>query len=171
MKKRLLGLLLCILLVLMDITVVLGAQGSVSFGEDKKQGEKDKQININVSIKGDEDLGTYYVQLGYDSRYMEYVSGAETGGNGLVVLKGTATGKDIKYSLTFNCLSGGSTELNVKAAKVTTKASGNQEEVVLDISHKVDISIAGEVTVTDDDKGNEEIPVCGATVEINGSKF
>ena len=171
MKKRLLGLLLCILLVLMDITVVLGAQGSVSFGEDKKQGEKDKQININVSIKGDEDLGTYYVQLGYDSRYMEYVSGAETGGNGLVVLKGTATGKDIKYSLTFNCLSGGSTELNVKAAKVTTKASGSTEEVVLDISHKVDISIAGEVTVTDGDKGNEEIPVCGATVEINGSKF
>lgn len=171
MKKRLLGLLLCILLVLMDITVVLGAQGSVSFGEDKKQGEKDKQINIDVSIKGDEDLGTYYVQLGYDSRYMEYVSGAETGGNGLVVLKGTATGKDIKYSLTFNCLSGGSTELNVKAAKVTTKASGNTEEVVLDISHKVEISIAGEVTVTDDDKGNEEIPVCGATVGINGSKF
>lgn len=171
MKKRLLGILLCILLVVMDVTVVLGAQGSVNFGEDKKQGEKDKQININVSIKGDEDLGTYYVQLGYDSRYMEYVSGAESGGNGLVVLKGTATGKDIKYSLTFNCLSGGSTELNVKAAKVTTKSSGSMEDMVLDISHKVDISIAGEVTVTDDDKGNEEIPVCGATVEINGSKF
>lgn len=171
MKKRLLGILFCIILVIMDVAVVLGAQGSVNFNEDKKQGEKDKQININVSIKGDEDLGTYYVQLGYDSRYMEYVSGAETGGNGLVVLKGTATGKEIKYALTFNCISGGSTELNVKAAKITTKASGNTEEVELDISHKVDISIAGEVTVTDDDKGNEEIPVCGATVELNGSKF
>lgn len=155
----------------MDITVVLGAQGSVSFNENKKQGEKDKQVNIDVSIKADEDMGTYYVQLGYDSRYMEYVSGAETGGNGLVVLKGTATGKDIKYSLTFNCISGGSTEVYVKAAKITTKASGSQEEVVLDLTQKVDISIAGEVTVTDDDKGNEEIPVCGATVELEGSKY
>lgn len=171
MKKKIFGIVLCILMVLMDLTVVLGAQGSVNFDENKMQSEKDKQINIDVSIKGDEDLGTYYVQLGYDSRYMEYVSGAEAGGNGLVVLKGTATGKEIKYSISFNCISGGSTELNVKAAKVTTKASGNESEVEIDISQKVDISIAGEVTVTDDDKGNEEIPVCGATVELNGSKF
>ena len=171
MKKKILGLLLCLLIVLMDITMVLGAEGSVSFDENKKQSEKDKQVNVDVNIKGDEELGTYYVQLGYDSRYMEYVSGAETGGNGLIVLKGTATGKNIKYSLTFNCLSGGSTEVYVKAAKITTKASGNTEEVVLDLSNKVEISIAGEVTVTDSDKGNEEIPVCGATVELNGSKF
>ena len=171
MKKKILGLMLCLLIVLMDITVVLGAEGSVSFGENKKQSEKDKQVNIDVNIKGDEELGTYYIQLGYDSRYMEYVSGAETGGNGLIVLKGTATGKNIKYSLTFNCLSGGSTEVYVKAAKITTKASGNSEEVVMDLSNKVEISIAGEVTVTDSDKGNEEIPVCGATVELNGSKF
>ena len=171
MKKKILVIILCIVMVLMDISVVLGAQGNVNFDENKKQGEKDKQINIDVSIKADEDLGTYYVQLGYDSRYMEYVSGAETGGNGLVVLKGTATGKNIKYSLTFNCKSGGSTEVYVKAAKITTKASGNQEEVVLDLTQKVEVSIAGEVTVTDDDKGNEEIPVCGATVELNGSKL
>ena len=171
MKKKILGFVLCLLFVLMNLAVVLGAEGSVSFDEDNKQSNKDEQISFDVNIQGDVELGTYYVQLGYDSRYLEYVSGAETGGNGLVVLKGTATGKEVKYTVTFNCLSGGTTELNVKAAKITTKASGNTEEVVLDITDKVEVSIAGEVTVTDDDKGNEEIPVCGATVELNGSKF
>ena len=170
MKKRILGFVLCLLFVLMNLTVVLGAEGSVSFDESNKQSNKDEQISFDVNIQGDVELGTYYVQLGYDSRYLEYVSGAETGGNGLVVLKGTATGKEIKYTVTFKCLSGGSTELNVKAAKITTKGSDN-EEVVLDLSHKVEVAIAGEVIVTDDDKGNVEIPVCGATVELNGSKF
>ena len=170
MKKKILGFMLCLLFVLMNLAVVLGAEGSVSFDEDNKQSNKDEQISFDVNIQGDVELGTYYVQLGYDSRYLEYVSGAETGGNGLVVLKGTATGKEIKYTVTFKCLSGGSTELNVKAAKVTTKGSDN-EEVVLDLSQKVEVSIAGEVIVTDDDKGNVEIPVCGATVELNGSKF
>lgn len=171
MKKRFLGLIICLLLIVMNAVPVFAATGSVKFDDSSKQGNKGEQVKVDVNIKGDEELGTYYIQLGYDSRYMEYVSGAETGGNGLIVLKGTATGTDIKYSLVFKCLSGGTTDVYVKAAKVTTKASNSKEEAVMDISHKVDIQISGEVTVTDDDAGNEEIPICGATLEISGTKY
>lgn len=171
MKKRFLGLIICLLLIVMNVVPVFAATGSVKFDDSSKQGNKGEQVKVDVNIKGDEELGTYYIQLGYDSRYMEYVSGAETGGNGLIVLKGTATGTDIKYSLVFKCLSGGTTDVYVKAAKVTTKASNSKEEAVMDISHKVDIQISGEVTVTDEDAGNEEIPICGATLEISGTKY
>ena len=171
MKKRFLGLIICLLLIVMNAVPVFAATGSVKFDDSSKQGNKGEQVKVDVNIKGDEELGTYYIQLGYDSRYMEYVSGAETGGNGLIVLKGTATGTDIKYSLVFKCLSGGTTDVYVKAAKVTTKASNSKEEAVMDISHKVDIQISGEVTVTDEDAGNEEIPICGATLEISGTKY
>ena len=44
MKKRILVCILCLLMVFMNLTVVLGAQGSVIFDETKQQGEKDKEI-------------------------------------------------------------------------------------------------------------------------------
>ncbi len=149
---------------------VMAAQCTITFGEESYDSVSGEKFSIEVFITGDEDLGTYYVELKYDDRWLKYESGAETGGNGTVVLTGTSVGKRTRYNITFESLSGGSTEISVKNAKVTTKASGHTENFKINNSMKTTINIAGVENVPDKDE-IKEIPYCGATVRENGDRY
>ena len=149
---------------------VWAAQSTITFGEDSYESSSGDKFSIDVFITGDEDLGTYYVELKYDDRWLEYDSGAETGGNGIVVLTGTSVGKRTRYNITFECLSGGTTEISVRNAKITTKASGYTETFKVTTSAKAQINIAGVESVPDKDEV-KEIPYCGATTLSNGDRY
>lgn len=149
---------------------IRAAQCTITFDEESYESINGEKFSIDVFITGDEDLGTYYVELKYDDRWLKYDSGAETGGNGVVVLTGTSVGKRTRYNITFECLSGGNTEISVKNAKVTTKASGYTEGFKINTSAKTVINIAGVENVPDRDEV-KEIPYCGATVREDGERY
>lgn len=175
MKKKISIIMVCFLLfttILLGFSVVdvRAAQSRITFGEDSYEAVSGEKFNIEVFITGDEDLGTYYVELKYDDRWLKYDSGAETGGNGVVVLTGTSVGKRTRYNITFECISGGNTEISVKNAKVTTKASGYKESFKINTSAKTSINIAGVESVPDKDE-IKEIPYCGATTLEDGERY
>lgn len=175
MKRKISIIIMCFLLF---TTVWLGigtvdvkaAQSTITFGEDSYESINGEKFSIEVFITGDEELGTYYVELKYDDRWLKYDSGAETGGNGTVVLTGTSVGKRTRYNITFECISGGNTEISVKNAKITTKASGYTETFKINSSAKAAVNIAGVENVPDKDEV-KEIPYCGATVLENGERY
>lgn len=175
MRKKISTIIACLLLFitigLMSGKVeVMAAQSTITFGDDAYESINGETFSIDVYITGDEELGTYYVELKYDDRWLEYKSGAETGGNGVVVLTGTSVGKRTRYSITFECLSGGSTEISIKNAKVTTKSSGYTDTFKINMSAKTSVNIAGVENVPDKEE-DEEIPYCGATTRENGERY
>lgn len=175
MNKRISVIMACFLLfstiwLAIGAVEVSAAQSTITFGEEAYEAINGEKINIEVFITGDEDLGTYYVEIKYDDRWLKYDNGAETGGNGVVVLTGTSVGKRTRYNITFECLSGGKTELSVKNAKVTTKASGCTESFKINTSAKANINIAGVENVPDKDEV-KEITYCGATTLESGERY
>lgn len=121
--------------------------GTVTFGSESYEYENDEMFPVGVYIKGDETIGTYYVELSYDNRRMEYVSGAESEDNGIITLKGTATGKEVKYMLYFEPLSGGTANIQIERAMVMRAGSNNEAEFQITTLGSAPVKISGEDTV------------------------
>ena len=117
---------LVVFFALIPAKVVL-ADGTVTLGSNSYSPQGGSDFNIGVYIdKTDETaIGDYSITFTYDPNVMTYVSGAESGGNGQIVVAGrSADGGRSQHMLTFRAADGGNTGFTAAAAAIND-AAGN----------------------------------------------
>lgn len=148
-KSKLIKYSCVILLVILSIPLrVYAADGTITFGSNWYEKEADEEFNVGVYIRSEETVGQYEVEISYDPRYLQYVSGASEADENTGVMKfsGTSNAKEEKLWLTFRTLSGGNTQLSVKSATVD---NSQNEKITINDLNVVEVRISGEDTVSE----------------------
>lgn len=110
---------------------VSAASASVTFGSNWYNWERDKTFPVGVYIRSDSGTGAYEVSIRYNPLRLGYVSGADGADeeNGILTLSGEEGGREKKYWLQFEVLSGGGTELAVESARIYVRGQEELYEV------------------------------------------
>lgn len=148
-KSKLIKYSCVILLAILSIPLrVYAADGTITFGSNWYEKEFNEEFNVGVYIRSEETVGQYEVEISYDPRYLQYVSGASEVDETMGIMKfsGTSNAKEEKLWLTFHTLSGGNTQLSVKSAAVDN--SQNEKMTINDLS-VVEVRISGEDIVSE----------------------
>lgn len=174
--KRLLSSI-CVLAIVFGMfahpEIAKAATATVTFGSESYAPKANEEFYVGVYLNGDERIGSYHVELKYDKNRMEYLSGAEAGGEGIVILEGTGVKQKIKYMLRFRSKSGGKAFIKVSDAKIGTGREGNQDFFTITEKDSADINISGRDTVgkVPEENGFEtEIPHVSPAILVNGKK-
>lgn len=99
---------------------VYAAEADVHFGSEGYEPEYGVDFPIGVYLQSEDTIGAYEITLHYDTRFLEYVSGATEGGDGTISVNGDLQGTSIRYMLHFRVLAAGDTSLTVAASSVMT---------------------------------------------------
>lgn len=158
---------------------VKAENATVTFGSASYRAENNGEFWVGVYIRGESNVGTYRVEIEYDSQRLEYIGGAEQEENGIIVLEGTGLKEQVKYMLSFKCLSGGEAYLKVKNAVVNMGDSNNAEAFTLTELGTAPITISGDDTVgetsTDSQKETPafetDIPHIEPAIVIDGAPY
>lgn len=146
-SKRKLGtalLLVLLLSVLYGNSKVYASQAGIFFGEDVYSIEEET-FSVEVLIRAEGNIGSYEVNLRYDTHRMEYVSGAEEESQGMILLEGTGFGREIAYTLEFRAIGAGNAGLAVRHARICSIGEETAEYTV-DSLAEVLVNIQGEET-------------------------
>lgn len=119
------------------------AEATVTFGSDSYSVEKGSEFNVGVYIDSEEKIGTYDIELEYDTTRLEYISGAENSAEGVITLKGTGIDDSIRYWLTFKALDGGEAGLAVTKAIVNRSVADGGETIDVSILTFAPINVTG----------------------------
>ena len=103
------------------------AEANVTFGSESYVRRVGENFNIGVYIRSEEAVGDYDVTLHYDENYLEYVSGAQSGGGGSVTLSGTDDGGYVKTLVRFRAKAAGSTSVSITGAVFSALGEGGLE--------------------------------------------
>jgi len=123
--KRRFSIILCVITVLLSIMIqsrikVFAATAYVSVGS--ATGEVGSEVSIVVTVSADETMGAHQIQLVYDSSMIEYVSGFETGGNGIGAWLIYDEGASFSRTIRFKILKAGTSEISVGAGTEVSKS-------------------------------------------------
>lgn len=126
---------------------VYAADAAISFKESQYIVDEGDEIEIQVNINADGNIGYYEVKLRYDNTRMTYVSGAEEEKDGILTLKGTGWGKEVDYEhLKFKAVSGGNAGIAVQEAHIYS----NDGDMA---SYSVSAKPTAAVSINGDDHG------------------
>ncbi len=103
---------------------VKAAGASVTFGSESYVRDAGENFNIGVYVRSEEAAGDYRVVLHYDENYLEYVSGAESGGGGSVTITGTDDDGYVKTLVRFRPKAAGTTSVSIADAVLAADAGG-----------------------------------------------
>ena len=181
MKKRkkvwkkicLLAIMLCFFA---QPEIVKADTATVTFGSESYTAESNSEFMVGVYLKGESKVGTYHVELEYDQNRMEYIGGAEIGGDGKLVLEGTGTRQQIKYMLSFKTLSGGEAYIRVKDALINMKETDNAESFEITEMDAAIVTISGtdtvgEPTEQDENGFHTELPHTDSVIRMNHTEY
>lgn len=119
----------------------------VTFGSESYTAESGEEFMVGVYLRGESRVGAYRVEVEYDANRLEYIGGAEAGGEGVVVLERIGTRSQIKYMLTFRCLSGGEAFIRIKDAVIYVGTGEDAVPFEIIEMDEAPITISGEDTV------------------------
>ena len=120
---------------------------TVTFGSESYSAQSNGEFMVGVYLNAESRIGTYHVEIEYDANRLEYTGGAESGGDGLIILEGTGLRSQIKYMLSFRCLSGGEAYLGVNGAQINISSTDNVESFEITELDTATVVISGEDTV------------------------
>ena len=144
---------------------VYGAEVEVRFDSQEYSVEKNEEFVIPVSIQAEEPIGTYYVELRYDSNRMEYQGGGDAVEQDIIRLEGTGVRQEINYFLQFKAVDGGNAGIFVQEARIQT-AGEQVEEFSVMVRDSASVLIAGE-----DESGASFIPLLGAVYSGENEQY
>lgn len=107
---------------------VYAGTAEVTFGSDSYSKKSSEQFQIGVYIRGDTGIGTYYVEMEYDTTRMEYLGGADDEQDGVIILRGTGLREEVKYMLDFRSIGGGEAGISVRYADIQTAEENGGED-------------------------------------------
>lgn len=119
---------LAIVLILLPPARAEAAEATVTFGSESYVRRVGENFNIGVYIRSEDAVGDYNVTLHYDENYLEYVSGAHSGGGGSITLSGTDDDGYVKTLVRFRAKAAGSTSVSISNAAFTELGAGGMED-------------------------------------------
>ena len=112
--------LLSLLCVLLTPVTSFAAGAGISLSSDKALYKPGEEIIVNVEISSQEMIGTYFIQMEYDTERMIYESGADSENEGLMILTGTGLEETVRYELHFKASGSGSGGIYIVKAIVNS---------------------------------------------------
>ena len=99
---------------------VHAANCSIAFGSTSYEHDDDENFQIGVYIKSDFGAASYSVVVRYDTRYIRYVSGADSAdnANGAIQLTGMGAQNSIQRMVTFQAVNPGEFKVYAESADV-----------------------------------------------------
>ncbi len=104
---------------------------SVTFGSAEYTPQEDTVFQVGVYFQCDYPDFVYDATLQYDASIMEYLGGADAGGDGIVQFAGEASGGERQYMLSFRALTEGDGTVHIAEASVITDPAVRQGEVAM----------------------------------------
>ena len=132
MKKRvnlfqiripLLGAALAAAILLCAGIPIRAENASVVFGSSEYAPTEGEEFAIGLYVRCDAPDFIYTVTIQYDPACLEYLGGADNGGNGVLLFAGEASGGQRQYMLTFRAVSESTSPISVTEASVITNPS------------------------------------------------
>lgn len=119
MKKRLFSVLFACLFALCCFTAVSAASASVKLSLSASTVNVGNQVKVTVQISSSDTIGSWDLSLSYDPAYLQYVSGADSGGGGKLRFVDSSDGtKSVSKTVTFKTLKIGSTKVSVSSPQI-----------------------------------------------------
>jgi len=171
-KKKTVGhvpvlLLLSAIILFLPSISVRAEDAFAVFGKDSYSGEMSGQIAIDFYIRGGSGIGSYYVELEYDTGRMEYISGAEREEEGILYLQGTGLRDEVSYRLEFALTSGGEAGIRVRQIQVRMPEDAGGEAYAVELPEDIPVDIEGEDTVgIPFQEGLPSVPLTGDGTDI-----
>ena len=92
---------------------------SIQFGSSGYNYTAGEEFLVRLYFTASEQIGTYHIELAYDSSRMKLVRGADADTGSALILEGTATGNTVTYWMAFDALSGGTAGMYVSSALIS----------------------------------------------------
>ena len=102
---------------------VRAENASVVFGSSEYAPAEGEEFSVGLYVQCDAPDFIYTVTLQYDPACLEYLGGADNGGNGVLQFAGEASGGQRQYMLTFRAVSESTSPVSVTEASVITNPS------------------------------------------------
>ena len=102
------------------------AGATVSLSSDKALYKPGEEITVGITISAQEQIGTYYIQMEYDTERMIYMGGADSENEGVLVLTGTGLEDTISYELHFEAAASGSGGIYISKAVINSALEGKK---------------------------------------------
>lgn len=118
-------------------------EAAVTFGSESYSKGSDEEFPIGVYIRGDSKVGTYYVEVEYDSERMKYIGGGDSEQDGVIILQGTGLRDEVKYMLHFQAVGGGDAGIRVGNASIQAAAEDGGGEFTVTTLGSAPVTIAG----------------------------
>lgn len=151
-QKRLIGILLIMVMTLglFSAVPVRAASANVTIALSASSLKVGDSVTVTVSVKCDEEIGSYSMAVTYDSSVIEYTGGSGSGGSGTVNIAGYGDGsaKTLKATLKFKAVDSGSTSISTTGGEVYTWG-----EEAATISHAgAKVSVEAQTTASKDNQ-------------------
>ncbi len=137
-----------LIFIMMFACTVVGyaASGSVTFGSNSYSVEAGKEFNIGVYVKSDVNVGAYTFSITYDTDKIEYISGADAAGEGILSFAGYPNSTYKKIWLTFKAKKAGSCTIAVTSPYLGPSDSSHGDSLSISEAGSAPITIKGSQT-------------------------
>lgn len=122
-KQNIVVLLTVFFLIISGINTY-AAEAYIHYGSEEYNHNFNDTFRIGVYVESESRIGNFQVELSYDEHFITYVKGADSGGDGKIVLSGNGGGTVVKYLVEFRAVAGGNTKITVNSASVYDESGG-----------------------------------------------
>ena len=171
--KKVLAAVACVCVLATSVTLTSHAAGGrISFADPSTA--VGDMVDVKCVLKSSSgSLGSSSVTLSYDASALKFNSGdGVTGGDGTLTYSGDGGSSEVSFTMTFQALKEGSTEITVASQDV--KSSSGSEVKLTEGKSTVTIAAGDPSKIVDDTQAAEGADTAAsgdATVEVNGTSY
>ena len=174
--KRILAAVACVCVLATSVTLTTNAAGGRISFTDPSTAVGD-MVDVKCVLKSSSGtLGSTSVTLSYDSSALKFSSGdgVTSEGNGTLTYTGDGGSSEVSFTMTFQALTEGSTE--IKVASQDVKSSSGSEIKMTEGKSAVKIAEGDPSKIVDDTQSTEDTDTAeaagsGVTVDVNGTSY
>ena len=171
--KKVLAAVACVCVLATSVTLTSHAAGGrISFADPSTA--VGDMVDVKCVLKSSSgSLGSSSVTLSYDASALKFNSGdGVTGGDGTLTYSGNGGSSEVSFTMTFQALQEGSTEITVASQDV--KSSSGSEVKLTEGKSTVTIAAGDPSKIVDDTQAAEGADTAASgdvTVEVNGTSY
>lgn len=171
--KKVLAAVACVCVLATSVTLTSHAAGGrISFADPSTA--VGDMVDVKCVLKSSSgSLGSSSVTLSYDASALKFNSGdGVTGGDGTLTYSGNGGSSEVSFTMTFQALKEGSTEITVASQDV--KSSSGSEVKLTEGKSTVKIAAGDPSKIVDDTQAAESADTAASgdvTVKVNGTSY
>lgn len=140
---------------------VQAKEASVTYGSEGYEATAEDVFKIGVYIHADSTDFIYDVNMQYDPEKLEYLGGADGGGNGSIQFSGHSDSEQKKYMLLFRALAEGESSVSITGANVVVNATavpteGENQDSAVPAAAQITAMASAPVTIRTKEQTQEQ---------------